>query len=60
MNTTTQKPTIGDQVKASFGTYKIGAICKNLGMARNTLKARLQDNNWKVSEIKALKEMGIL
>lgn len=57
---TTLSPKIATKVQAAFGIWKKGAIAEKLGMSRNTLKARLQDNCWHPGEIETLKKLGIL
>jgi len=57
--TTIEAVKLSDKVKTAFQVYKIGAICKHLGMHRNTLKKRLKDNSFSDSEIELLKRIGI-
>lgn len=59
MNTTSSHK-IATKVQAAFKVYKIGAICEQLGMHRNTLKARLKDNSWKAAEIELLEKLRII
>jgi hypothetical protein len=41
--------------KLNFQTQE--EICKKLGITRPTLNARLQKNNWKISEIYAIEKL---
>lgn len=60
MNTTSPLK-IADKVRAVIGRgWKKKAIAEQIGISRPTFDARLQNNAWEMSEINALKQLGIL
>lgn len=60
MNTTLRVKT-ADKVKAAIEKgYKKKALAAQIGISRPTFDSRLKDNCWQVSELVALKQIGIL
>ncbi len=58
---TLQRVKTSDKVKAALGLgFKKIKLAEHLGITRPMLDSRLKDNCWKLSEIEALKGLGII